>query len=66
MSCPSCSGFIPTSITELLAASHIDCPHCRLRLTINKGESARAMSLLAKVDAAEQRLNARSTFDGRG
>ncbi len=65
MNCPQCGRFIPISITELISASFIDCPHCQLRLTIDKSQSQRAIQALEKVDIAQRNLEDKSTFDGR-
>lgn len=62
LSCPQCQRFIPTSITELLSARGLCCPHCGLELTINRQESKRAMEILQKVDDAQKNLQKASTF----
>ncbi|MCQ2231106.1 MAG: hypothetical protein MJZ30_04550 [Paludibacteraceae bacterium] len=62
MNCPQCGTFIPTTIAELLTATGITCPHCRLQLTINRNESQRAMDILRKVDNASKNLQAASKF----
>lgn len=57
LNCPQCGHFIPTTITELLSARSLRCPHCRLELTINRRESQRAMEILQKVDDAQKNLD---------
>lgn len=63
MECPRCRHFIPTTITELLNANGLECPHCHLRLIINRHESQRAMEILHQVDDAQQNLNRASKFN---
>lgn len=36
MSCPVCSGYIPLSVEQLLKADNIVCPHCSLRLHVDR------------------------------
>lgn len=36
MSCPVCSGYIPLSVEQLLKADNIVCPHCGLRLHVDR------------------------------
>lgn len=36
MSCPVCSGYIPLSVEQLLKADNIVCPHCGLRLSVDR------------------------------
>lgn len=62
LNCPQCGHFIPTTITELLSARALRCPHCRLELTINRQESKRAMEILQKVDDAQKNLDNASKF----
>lgn len=62
MNCPQCGQFIPTTIAELLTSTGLTCPHCRLRLTINRNESKKAMDILKKVQSASDRLEAASNF----
>lgn len=63
LNCPKCGSFIPTSITELITASYIECPHCRLRLNIDKKESKRALEILNNVNKAQQNLENASKFN---
>lgn len=62
MACPQCSKFIPTTITELLTSGHLRCPYCLLVLTIDRGKSATALKALAKVEAAQRRVESTSKF----
>jgi len=62
LNCPQCGHFIPTTISELLSASGLRCPNCRLELTINRQESKRAMEILKNVDDAQKNLQKASTF----
>lgn len=56
LKCPRCSGFIPTTIQELLTSSFLVCPHCFLQLTIDKGQSQKALSALMKVEHAQKNI----------
>ena len=62
LNCPQCGTFIPTSISELLSATGLRCPHCQLVLTINRNESKRAMEILMNVEQAQQNLKKASSF----
>ncbi len=62
MACPQCSKFIPTTITELLTSGHLRCPYCLLVLTIDRGKSATALKALAKVEAAQRKVESTSKF----
>lgn len=62
MECPRCGGFITTSIFQLINNSALICPHCGLRLTINKRESAEAIRELRKVYEAQKIVEKKSKF----
>lgn len=64
ITCPRCGNFIPTSIGELISASYLRCPICRLQLNIDKHKSDKALKALAKVDEAQRKVNEKSRFDG--
>lgn len=51
--CPVCQGFIPTSMQQIITDSAIICPHCGLRLTINRQLSRPAIEALKKVQQAQ-------------
>ena len=36
MECPRCKEFIATTIQQIISSGSIVCPHCGLRLTIDK------------------------------
>lgn len=63
LNCPKCGSFIPTSIAELITTSYLECPHCRLRLNINKAESKRALEILNNVNEAQKNLEKASKFN---
>lgn len=63
LECPKCHHFIPTTIAELLSAQYLECPHCRLRLTINKKESKKALDILSNVNDAQNNLDKASKFN---
>ena len=54
MSCPSCNGFIPITMYQILESSAIFCPSCGLKLEINKAASSKAIEALKKVDKAQR------------
>lgn len=62
LNCPKCGHFIPTTISELLTAQGLLCPHCHLQLTINRNESKKAMEILKNVDEAQKKMEKASTF----
>lgn len=62
MNCPSCRGFIPVSVHQLLYEGGIVCPHCGLSMTIDKAQSKKALDALAKVEAATRRVRETETF----
>ncbi len=63
MACPQCGKFIPTTITELLTSGHLRCPYCLLKLNIDRHKSATALKALAKVEAAQKRVESTSKFN---
>ena len=63
LNCPQCGQFIETSISELLTATGLVCPHCRLKLTINKQESKRALEILEDVNKATKNVERASKFN---
>ena len=60
MACPQCGKFIPTTITELLTSGYLRCPYCLLKLDIDRHKSATALKALAKVEAAQKRVESTS------
>lgn len=60
--CPSCKGFIPVSMTDLIQGHHISCPLCSLQLSINQQASQCAINALEKVQKAQQRVENASVF----
>ena len=63
MACPQCGKFIPTTITELLTSGYLRCPYCLLKLNIDRHKSATALKALAKVEAAQKRVESTSKFN---
>lgn len=63
MTCPQCGKFIPTTITELLTSGHLRCSYCLLKLNIDRYKSATALKALAKVEAAQKRVEGTSKFN---
>lgn len=48
MPCPTCGGFIPVTMQEIITASCIHCPSCGITLNINQQESTPAIEALKK------------------
>ena len=48
MPCPTCGGFIPVTMQEIITASCIHCPSCGITLNINQQESRPAIEALQK------------------
>lgn len=63
LNCPQCGGFTETTIFQLLTSCALQCPHCRLRLTIDRGKSRQALDALQKVQAAQENLERKSKFN---
>lgn len=63
LNCPQCGGFIETSIFQLLTSHALQCPHCRLRLTIDRSKSKQAFDALRKVQLAQENLEKKSKFN---
>lgn len=63
LNCPQCGTFIETTILQLMTSNAIVCPHCRLRLNIDRMKSRPAFEALRKVQAAQKNLEEKSRFD---
>lgn len=63
--CPVCGVFIPTSINDLLSASSITCPSCRLQLEIDMNHSSKALEILNQVQEAQENVKAASSYNGQ-
>lgn len=63
LECPKCGKFIPTTIYHIITASAIVCPHCHLRLNIDRVKSGKAIEALRKVKAAQDDLERKSHFN---
>lgn len=63
MKCPRCGNFIETSIFQLLTTNALICPHCNLRLNIDRMKSRQAFDALRKVQAAKDNLERKSHFN---
>lgn len=62
MPCPQCNGFIPVSMQQIITDSAIICPHCGLRLTINRQQSSTAIEALKKVQQAQNDFDRKNKF----
>ena len=56
MNCPKCGQFISTTISELISAQCLKCPHCGLELIVDRGKSQKAIAALKKVEEAQQNV----------
>lgn len=56
MKCPQCGEFIPTTIQHIITSSALVCPHCHLRLNIDRTKSGKAIDVLRKVQEAQENL----------
>lgn len=63
LKCPECGTFIPTTIFQLLTAQALVCPHCRLRLSIDRGKSRSAFEVLRNVQLVQKNLEEKSHFN---
>ena len=54
--CPHCNTRIPTSMQELVTATKIVCPICRLELWIDRKSSEKAIMAMNKVLEAQKNL----------
>lgn len=63
LNCPQCGQFIETTIFQLLTSRAIQCSHCHLRLTIDRGKSRQALDALQKVQMAKDNLERKSKFN---
>jgi len=57
-----CGGFIPVSMQQIITDSAIICPHCGLRLTINRQQSSTAIEALKKVQQAQNDFDRKNKF----
>lgn len=57
--CPQCGGFIPTTIMQIITGNPIVCPHCHLKIIIERGKTSNAIEALKKVQAAQEKLENR-------
>lgn len=57
MKCPQCGEFIPTTIQHIITSSALVCPHCHLRLNIDRTKSGKAIDALRKVQKPKRILN---------
>lgn len=64
LNCPQCGNFIETTILQLMTANALICPHCKLRLNIDRMKSRPAFEALRKVQAAQKNLEEKSKFNG--
>jgi len=53
--CANCGGNIPVSAYNILYSGCLFCPHCGLKMNIDKRKSKKTLQILAKVDEALSR-----------
>ena len=49
-SCPSCGGFIPTSISQILFSTNVYCPTCGLKINMDKKHSKEVLEKIKKLE----------------
>ena len=54
MPCPNCNGFMPISMQQIIVEPVITCPHCGLRLIINRQDSQSAIEALKNFKAMQR------------
>ena len=60
--CPVCEGFIPVKIQQLMSGDEILCPDCGWSIPTDRGQSAKALEALRKVEEAIENLRKASNF----
>lgn len=56
MKCPQCGEFIPITLQQITTDTAIVCPHCNLKMNIDRTNTGKAIDALRKVKAAKERL----------
>ena len=62
LSCPVCKGFIPVEPQQLMFGDEILCPDCGYSIPVDRGQSAKALEALRKVEEAIENLRKASNF----
>ena len=62
MYCPVCNGFIPVKPQQLMSGDEILCPDCGWSIPTDRGQSAKALEALRKVEEAIENLRKASNF----
>lgn len=57
LTCPRCREKFPISIPMLLSGQPIFCPHCLLRLDVDKAKSEQSLKALGKLQCDLDRAN---------
>jgi len=65
MPCPQCHGFIPTNMEQIAREHIIECPHCGLRLNINRPENGLALETVEKIRMDAEKWSSRQLRDAR-
>lgn len=60
--CPVCGGFIETTAVNIITATCLFCPSCRLRLSVDRINSRQAFNALKKINEAKKNLEEKSKF----
>ena len=60
--CPVCKGFIPVEPQQLMFGDEILCPDCGYSIPVDRGQSAKALEALRKVEEAIENLRKASNF----
>lgn len=56
MPCPVCLKFVPVSMRQLIHDVEVVCPHCGLRMSIDRPRSMQAIKALQKVEEAMEKV----------
>ena len=62
MYCPVCKGFIPVEPQQLMFGDEILCPDCGYSIPVDRGQSAKALEALRKVEEAIENLRKTGNF----
>lgn len=62
LKCPICKELIPVIMQQLLYGDALVCPHCGLRLIINKPKSKQALEALEKIEESICHLRKTENF----
>lgn len=65
LQCPKCNNKISISLNDLLFQKDIQCPHCLLKLTMDREKSKETINAMDKLNTAHKNAETAKTFKGR-